>query len=72
MPRGLDKTVEGVKLGQGSQPVTVGVSGGKVGFYGTAPVVKPTIDTSGDAASDIASIVAALVALGLADEDTGA
>ena len=68
MPRGLDKTVEGVKVGQGSQPVTVGVSGGKVGFYGTAPVVKPTIDTSGDTASDVASIVAALVALGLATE----
>lgn len=72
MPRGLDKTVEGVKVGQGSQPVTVGVSGGKVGFFGTAPVVKPTIDTSGDSAADIASIVEALVALGLADEDTGA
>lgn len=68
MPRGIDKTVEGVKLGQGSQPVTVGVSGGKIGFFGTAPVEKPTIDTSGDTASDVASIVSALVALGLATE----
>lgn len=71
MPRGIDKTVEGVKVGQGSQPVVLGTSGGKVGFYGSTPVVKPTVDTSGDAAADIASIVAALVALGLVTEDTG-
>jgi hypothetical protein len=68
MPRGIDKTVEGLKLGQGSQPVTVGVSGGKLGFFGTAPVVKPTVDTSGDTASDVASVIAALVALGLVTE----
>ena len=53
---------------QRSQPVTVGVSGGKLGFFGTAPVVKPTVDTSGDTASDVASVIAALVSLGLVTE----
>jgi hypothetical protein len=38
----------------------------KIGFYGTAPIVKPTISGSVSSGAGVSSIAVALAALGLA------
>jgi len=37
----------------------------QLGFYGTEPINKPSVDLSGDTASDLANLITALTNLGL-------
>ncbi|MCK9521393.1 MAG: hypothetical protein M0R74_20565, partial [Dehalococcoidia bacterium] len=37
----------------------------QLGFYGTEPINKPSVDLSGDDVSDLANLITALVNLGL-------
>lgn len=67
-----DGNDEGVSLGQsgatvtiGGSPISIGVSTGKVGFYGATPVVKysTSIATGTDTATTQTAVNAVLAAL---------